>query len=69
MSEQVDSEGRYRVYYDFRAALRTVQPHQWLALQRGSEDGSLKVRIETPDGAIDLRHRGRLDQGAGDESR
>jgi protein Tex len=51
-SEQVDPEGRYRVYYEFRAALRTVQPHQWLALQRGSEDGSLKVRIETPDGAI-----------------
>ena len=35
-SEQVDPEGRYRVYYDFRAALRTVQPHQWLALQRGA---------------------------------
>ena len=51
-NEQVDPEGRYRVDYDFRAALRTVQPHQWLALQRGSEDGSLKVRIETPDGAI-----------------
>jgi uncharacterized protein len=51
-SEQADAEGRYRVYYDFRAPLRTVQPHQWLALQRGSEDGSLKVRTETPDGAI-----------------
>ena len=51
-SEQVDPDGRYRVYYDFKAALRTIQPHQWLALQRGSEDGSLKVRIETPDGAI-----------------
>jgi protein Tex len=51
-SDEADPEGRYRVYYDFRCALRTVQPHQWLALQRGSEDGSLKVRIETPDGAI-----------------
>ncbi len=51
-SDQTDAEGRYRVYYDFKAALRTVQPHQWLALQRGSEDGSLKARIETPDGAI-----------------
>jgi uncharacterized protein len=50
--EQADAEGRYRVYYDFKAALRTVQPHQWLALQRGSEDGSLKTRVETPDGAI-----------------
>ena len=51
-SEEADAEGRYRVYHDFRAALRAVQPHQWLALQRGSEDGSLKVRMETPDGQI-----------------
>ena len=51
-SDEADAEGRYRVYYEFRCALRTVQPHQWLALQRGGEDGSLKVRIETPDGAI-----------------
>jgi uncharacterized protein len=51
-SDDADVEGRYRVYYDFRAALRAVQPHQWLALQRGSEDGSLKVRIETPDSQI-----------------
>ena len=50
--DEADSEGRYRVYYDFRCALRTVQPHQWLALQRGGEDGSLKVKMETPDGAI-----------------
>ncbi len=51
-SDAADADGRYRVYYEFRAALRAVQPHQWLALQRGSEDGSLKVRIETPDGGI-----------------
>jgi uncharacterized protein len=51
-SDVADADGRYRVYYEFRAALRAVQPHQWLALQRGSEDGSLKVRIETPDGGI-----------------
>jgi uncharacterized protein len=51
-SDEADAEGRYRVYHDFRAALRAVQPHQWLALQRGSEDGSLKVRMETPDGQI-----------------
>jgi uncharacterized protein len=50
--DQADAEGRYRVYYDFRAALRSVQPHQWLALQRGDKDGSLKVRIEAPDGTV-----------------
>lgn len=50
--DEADKEGRYRVYHQFRAALRSVQPHQWLALQRGAADGSLKVGIETPDGAI-----------------
>lgn len=48
--EETDPDGRYRMYYDFRCALRTVQPHQWLALQRGEKDGSLRVRIEAPDG-------------------
>ncbi|MEJ5197704.1 MAG: Tex-like N-terminal domain-containing protein, partial [Anaerolineae bacterium] len=50
--DEADKEGRYRIYHDFRAALRVVQPHQWLALQRGAADGSLKVTIETPDGEI-----------------
>jgi uncharacterized protein len=51
-SEAADEAGRYRVYYDFRCALRAVQPHQWLALQRGAADGSLKVEISTPDADI-----------------
>ncbi len=50
--DDADKEGRYRVYYEFRAALAAVQPHQWLALARGAADGSLKVIIETPDAAI-----------------
>ncbi len=50
--DDADKEGRYRVYHEFRAALRAVQPHQWLALERGAADGSLKVTIETPDGSI-----------------
>ena len=51
-SETADEAGRYRVYYEFRCALRAVQPHQWLALTRGEEDGSLKVEIDTPDADI-----------------
>ncbi len=50
--DAVDAEGRYRVYHEFRAPLRAVQPHQWLALQRGQKDGSLRVHVETPDGDI-----------------
>ncbi len=51
-SETADEAGRYRVYYDFRCALRAVQPHQWLALSRGAADGNLKVEITTPDADI-----------------
>jgi protein Tex len=51
-SDTADEAGRYRVYYEFRCALRSVQPHQWLALTRGAEDGSLKVEITTPDADV-----------------
>jgi protein Tex len=51
-SDEADTAGRYRIYYDFRCALRTVQPHQWLALKRGADDGSLKVWMETADEII-----------------
>jgi len=50
--DTADGAGRYRIYYDFRCALRSVQPHQWLALARGAADGSLKVELETPDAEI-----------------
>lgn len=50
--DAADEAGRYRIYYDFRCALRSVQPHQWLALARGAADGSLKVELETPDAEI-----------------
>jgi len=58
-SDSADESGRYRVYHDFRCALRAVQPHQWLALNRGAADGSLKVQIETPDADIAAQVAGR----------
>jgi protein Tex len=64
-SETADEAGRYRVYYDFRCALRSVQPHQWLALSRGSEDGSLKVEIHTPDAEMASQLVGRWTKAPG----
>ena len=58
-SDTADEAGRYRIYHDFRSALRAVQPHQWLALVRGAADGSLKVHIETPDADIAAQVAGR----------
>ncbi len=64
-SETADEGGRYRVYYEFRCALRAVQPHQWLALSRGAEDGSLKVEISTPDADMAAQLGAALDACAG----
>ncbi|RME83530.1 MAG: RNA-binding transcriptional accessory protein [Caldilineae bacterium] len=54
-TEDADPEGRYHLYHDFRAPLRALAPHQWLALRRGEAEGRLKVRIETPD--EDIEHK------------
>jgi uncharacterized protein len=46
---EVDPGGKYRVYYDAAFPLYELQPHQWLASQRGEAEGALKVRVELPD--------------------
>jgi uncharacterized protein len=46
---EVDPGGKYRVYYDVTFPLQDLQPHQWLACQRGEAEGALKVRVELPD--------------------
>jgi uncharacterized protein len=48
----VDRGGRYRLYYEATLALASIQPHQWLAIQRGEAEGALKVRLELPDDDI-----------------
>jgi uncharacterized protein len=47
--EEVDPAGKYRLYHDQRLPLAEMQPHQWLAIQRGESEGALKVRIQLPD--------------------
>jgi uncharacterized protein len=46
---EVDPSGKYRLYHDLSLPLAQIQPHQWLAIQRGEADGALKVRIQLPD--------------------
>lgn len=48
----VDPVGKFRLYHDMTLALSEVQPHQWLAMQRGEEEGALKVRLDLPDEEI-----------------
>jgi uncharacterized protein len=46
---EVDPGGKYRLYYDVALPLAEIQPHQWLAIQRGEAEGALKVRLDLPD--------------------
>jgi uncharacterized protein len=47
--KEVDPGGKYRLYHDVALPLAEVQPHQWLAINRGESDGALKVRLDLPD--------------------
>jgi uncharacterized protein len=49
---ELDPTGKYRLYHDLALPLAQIQPHQWLAIQRGEADGALKVRIQLPDDNI-----------------
>ena len=44
----VDAAGKYRLYHDVTLPLAQLQPHQWLAINRGEAEGALKVRLDLP---------------------
>lgn len=47
-----EEETVYDNYYDFSCALRRLQGHQCLALNRAEKEGALKIKIETDDESI-----------------
>jgi uncharacterized protein len=49
---EVDPRGKYRIYHDVTLPFDKLQPHQWLAMNRGEADGALKVRLQLPEGDI-----------------
>ena len=49
---EVDPGGKFRVYHDLTLPLGEVQPHQWLAIDRGEAEGALKVRLELPEAEL-----------------
>jgi uncharacterized protein len=50
-----DPKTVYETYYEFAGALRSVRPHQVLALNRGEREDVLRVRVNAPDD--DIRDR------------
>ncbi len=49
---ETDPGGKYRLYHDIVLPLAELQPHQWLAIQRGEADAALKVSFDLPDDDI-----------------
>ena len=49
---EVDPGGKYRLYHDVALPLDDVQPHQWLAIERGEAEGALQVRLDLPEDDI-----------------
>jgi uncharacterized protein len=47
--ESQDKRGVYRRYYDFRERVTSLKPHQVLAINRGEEEGILKVSVDMPE--------------------
>ena len=45
----LEEYGNYEVYADFSHSLKTIQPHQVLAINRGEREGFLKVEVEVPE--------------------
>ncbi len=52
--------GVYQLYYDFAGEVRSLRPHQVLAINRGEREGVLKVTLEIPEaealGLLALRY-------------
>jgi uncharacterized protein len=49
---EVDASGKYRLYHDVVLPLPGLQPHRWLAINRGEAEGALKVGLDLPDDEI-----------------
>jgi uncharacterized protein len=49
---EVDPAGKYRLYHDAALPLADLQPHQWLAVNRGEADGALKLSLALPEDQI-----------------
>jgi len=45
----LEEYGNYEVYADFSHSVKTIQPHQVLAINRGEREGFLKVEVEVPE--------------------
>ncbi len=52
-SEETDTEGTYRNYYDFSEPLKKIAGHRVLAIDRGEREEKLKVSVTLPDNSAE----------------
>lgn len=49
---EIDEKGVYEQYYDFTQPIKNIPPFRVLAMNRGEEEGVLKVKIDPPEESI-----------------
>ncbi|MDE1549648.1 Tex family protein [Jeotgalibaca caeni] len=59
-NEEADEKDVYEMYYDFSQAVRSVQPHRMLAMNRGEKEGILRVALRVESDKIDAYLRAQL---------
>jgi len=52
VKEGADEQGKYELYHTFAGAVRRLQPHQLLALNRGENEKILRVGVTGPEAEI-----------------
>jgi len=60
LSDGVDREGKYKMYYDYSEPMKTVASHRMLAMRRGEKEAVLRLVLLAPEDEILERLKLRL---------
>jgi protein Tex len=52
LGEGVDSEGKFKMYYDYQEALKSIPSHRMLAMRRGEKESVLRLVLQAPEEEI-----------------
>ena len=52
MGEGVDSEGKFKMYYDYQEPLKAIPSHRMLAMRRGEKESVLRLDLLAPEEEI-----------------
>ncbi len=61
--EELDEEGKYELYYDYKESVNDIPPHRILALNRGEKEEVLQIKVVAPEDRILSLIEGKIIEG------